>query len=109
MIEEKTPRKLNNPTEWHFKRAGVPPTRVLREVRVQAREDGTNVGDKVLVDIFNQNDLVEILGRSKGRACAGFLKRHGFGGGRATHGSMFHRPPGRIGASAYPSRVFTRA
>ena len=104
-VEEKAPRKVNKPTEGHFKRAGVPPTRVLREVRVQASEDGTNVGDKVLVDIFNEDDLVEIIGRSKGRGFAGFIKRHGFGGGRATHGSMFHRAPGGIGASAYPSRV----
>ena len=104
-VEEKAPRKVNKPNEGHFKRAGVPPTRVLREVRVQASEEGTNVGDKVLVDIFNQNDLVEIIGRSKGRGFAGFIKRHGFGGGRATHGSMFHRAPGGIGASAYPSRV----
>ena len=105
LVEEKAPRKVNKPTEGHFKRAGVPPTRVLREVRVQASEEGTNVGDKVLVDIFNRNDLVEIIGRSKGRGFAGFIKRHGFGGGRATHGSMFHRAPGGIGASAYPSRV----
>ena len=105
LVEEKAPRRVNKPTEGHFKRAGVPPTRVLREVRVQASEDGTNVGDKVLVDIFNEDDLVEIIGRSKGRGFAGFIKRHGFGGGRATHGSMFHRAPGGIGASAYPSRV----
>jgi large subunit ribosomal protein L3 len=105
LVEEKAPRRVNKPTEGHFKRAGVPPTRVLREVRLQASEDGTNVGDKVLVDIFNENDLVEIIGRSKGRGFAGFIKRHGFGGGRATHGSMFHRAPGGIGASAYPSRV----
>jgi large subunit ribosomal protein L3 len=105
LVEEKAPRKVNKPTEGHFKRAGVPPTRVLREVRVQASEDGTNVGDKVLVDIFNEDDLVEIIGRSKGRGFAGFIKRHGFHGGRATHGSMFHRAPGGIGASAYPSRV----
>ena len=106
LVEEKAPRKVNKPTEGHFKRAGVPPTRVLREVRVQSSEDGTNVGDKVLVDIFNEDDLVEIIGRSKGRGFAGFMKRHGFHGGRATHGSMFHRAPGGIGASAYPSRVF---
>jgi large subunit ribosomal protein L3 len=105
LVEDKAPRKVNKPTEGHFKRAGVPPTRVLREVRVQASEAGTNVGDKVLVDIFNEDDLVEIIGRSKGRGFAGFIKRHGFHGGRATHGSMFHRAPGGIGASAYPSRV----
>jgi large subunit ribosomal protein L3 len=106
MVEERPPRKVNKPTEGHFKRAGVPPTRILREVRVEASEDSTNVGDKVLVDIFNQDDLVEIIGKSKGRGFAGFMKRHGFAGGRATHGSMFHRAPGGIGASAYPSRVY---
>lgn len=106
MVEERPPRKVNKPTEGHFKKAGIPPTRILREVRVEASEDSTNVGDKVLVDIFNEDDLVEIIGKSKGRGFAGFIKRHGFGGGRATHGSMFHRAPGGIGASAYPSRVY---
>ncbi|HKY04379.1 MAG TPA: 50S ribosomal protein L3 [Blastocatellia bacterium] len=104
-VEEKPPRKVNKPTEGHFKRAGVPPTRVLRELRVDAGEESTNVGDKILVDIFNENDLVDVIGKSKGRGFAGFIKRHGFGGGRATHGSMFHRAPGSIGQSAYPSRV----
>ncbi len=106
MVEERPPRKVNKPTEGHFKRAGVPPTRILREFRIEASEDSTNVGDKVLVDIFNEDDFVEIIGKSKGRGFAGFMKRHGFHGGRATHGSMFHRAPGGIGASAYPSRVF---
>jgi large subunit ribosomal protein L3 len=106
LVEDKPPRRINKPTEGHFKRAGVPPTRVLREVRVTESEDATNVGDKVLVDIFTEDDLVDIIGKSKGRGFAGFVKRHKFGGGRATHGSMFHRAPGGIGASAYPSRVF---
>ena len=106
LVEDKPPRRINKPTEGHFKRAGVPPTRVLREVRVTESEDATNVGDKVLVDIFTEDDLVDIIGKSKGRGFAGFVKRHNFGGGRATHGSMFHRAPGGIGASAYPSRVF---
>ena len=104
-VEEKPPRRVNKPTEGHFKRAGVPPTRVLREIRVDASEEATNVGDKILVDMFNPNDLVDVIGKSKGRGFAGFVKRHGFGGGRATHGSMFHRAPGSIGQSAYPSRV----
>jgi len=104
-VEEKPPRRVNKPTEGHFKRAGVPPTRVLREVRLDASEEATNVGDKILVDMFNPNDLVDVIGKSKGRGFAGFIKRHGFGGGRATHGSMFHRAPGSIGQSAYPSRV----
>ena len=106
LVEDKAPRRVNKPTEGHFKRAGVPPTRVLREVRVEASDEATNVGDKILVDIFNENDLVDVIGKSKGRGFAGFIKRHGFGGGRATHGSMFHRAPGGIGASAYPSRVY---
>ena len=106
LVEEKPPRRINKPIEGHFKRAGVPPTRVLREVRVNEGDDATNVGDKILVDIFNEDDLVDVIGKSKGRGFAGFLKRHNFAGGRATHGSMFHRAPGGIGASAYPSRVF---
>jgi len=105
LVEEKPPRRINKPTEGHFKRAGIPPTRVLREVRLDAGDEGTSVGDKVLVDIFNTNDLVDVVGKSKGRGFAGFIKRHGFSGGRASHGSMFHRAPGSIGASAYPSRV----
>ena len=106
LVEEKPPRRVNKPTEGHFKRAGVPPTRVLREVRIESSDEATSVGDKILVDMFNENDLVDVIGKSKGRGFAGFMKRHGFHGGRATHGSMFHRAPGGIGASAYPSRVF---
>jgi len=105
LVEEKGPRRVNKPTEGHFKRAGVPPTRVLREVRIQASDEATTVGDKILVDMFNENDLVEVIGKSKGKGFAGVVKRHGFAGGVATHGSMFHRAPGGIGASAYPSRV----
>jgi large subunit ribosomal protein L3 len=104
-VEDKVPRKTNKPMKGHFEKAGVPPTRVLKEFRVKDGAEGTSVGDKVLVDQFNVNDLVEIIGTSKGRGFAGFVKRHGFGGGRASHGSMFHRAPGSIGASAFPSRV----
>ncbi|MBS1813030.1 MAG: 50S ribosomal protein L3 [Acidobacteria bacterium] len=103
-VDESSPKKVNKPMKGHFEKAGVPPTRILREVRVQDG-DGANVGDKVLVDQFTENDLIEVIGTSKGRGFAGFIKRHGFGGGRDTHGSMFHRAPGSIGASAYPSRV----
>lgn len=105
LVEDRPPRRVNKPTEGHFKRAGVPPTRVLREVRLTEDDQATNVGDKVLVDQFNEDDLVDVVGTSKGRGFAGFVKRHKFGGGRATHGSMFHRAPGSIGASAFPSRV----
>jgi large subunit ribosomal protein L3 len=89
----------------HFAKAGVPPTRILREFRLDGGAASINVGDKILVDQFAENDIVDVIGTSKGRGFAGFVKRHGFGGGRATHGSMFHRAPGSIGASAYPSRV----
>ena len=104
LVEEKAPRKTNKPMAGHFKKAGLPPTRVLRELRLEAG-DGVNVGDQVLASAFAANDKVDIIGTSKGRGFAGFIKRHGFAGGRATHGSMFHRAPGSIGASAYPSRV----
>lgn len=103
-VDDKAPKKVNKPMKGHFEKAGVPPTRILKEIRLQDGEDA-NVGDKVLVDQFAENDLVEVIGTSKGRGFAGFIKRHGFGGGRDTHGSMFHRAPGSIGASAYPSRV----
>ncbi|MFN0121771.1 MAG: 50S ribosomal protein L3 [Blastocatellia bacterium] len=105
LVEDKTPKKVNKPMKGHFAKAGIPPTKVLREVRVVDGADGTSVGDKVLVDQFNVNDIVQVIGTSKGRGFAGFIKRHGFSGGRASHGSMFHRAPGSIGASAYPSRV----
>lgn len=105
LVEEKSPRNVNKPMKGHFSKAGVPPTRILREIRLDKGGNGLSVGDKVLVDQFAENDTVDVVGTSKGRGFAGFVKRHGFGGGRATHGSMFHRAPGSIGASAYPSRV----
>ncbi len=104
-VEEKAPRHVNKPMKGHFEKAGVPPTRILRELRLDGGTGSVSVGDKILVDQFSENDIVDIIGTSKGRGFAGFVKRHGFGGGRATHGSMFHRAPGSIGASAYPSRV----
>ncbi|HEX4948913.1 MAG TPA: 50S ribosomal protein L3 [Blastocatellia bacterium] len=103
-VDDKAPKKVNKPMKGHFDKAGIPPTRILKEIRLQDGDDA-NVGDKILVDQFAENDVVEIIGTSKGRGFAGFIKRHGFGGGRDTHGSMFHRAPGSIGASAYPSRV----
>jgi len=105
LVEEKAPKKVNKPMKGHFEKAGLPPTKILREFRLQDITEGINVGDKVLVDQFSENDIVDVVGTSKGRGFAGFVKRHGFAGGRASHGSMFHRAPGSIGASAYPSRV----
>lgn len=103
-VEFIKPKRVNQPMTGHFKKANVAPARFTREVAV-AGEEVANPGDKVMVDIFAKNELVHIIGTSKGRGFAGVVKRHHFRGGRATHGSMFHRAPGSIGSSAYPSRV----
>jgi large subunit ribosomal protein L3 len=108
-VEDKPLKNVNKPMRGHFERAGVPPTRILREFRLEDNDEGANVGDKILVDQFNKGDLVHVVGTSKGRGFAGFVKRHHFRGGRASHGSMFHRAPGSIGASSYPSRVWPGA
>jgi large subunit ribosomal protein L3 len=89
----------------HFKKAGANPVRFLREVRLAKDGGDLKIGDKVLVDVFAVDDLVDVTGTSKGRGFAGVHKRHHFGGGDGGHGSMFHRAPGAIGASAFPSRV----
>lgn len=103
-VEFVKPKRVTKAMGGHFKKAGSAPVRVLREMRV-AGEDSPNPGDKVLCDIFQAQEQVHIVGTSKGRGFAGFIKRHHFRGGRASHGSMFHRAPGSIGASAFPSRV----
>jgi len=91
----------------HFEKTGggIPPTRVLKEFRLEDSDDSTNVGDKVLIDQFADGDLVDVIGKSKGRGFAGTIKRHNFNRGPETHGSMNVRAPGSIGASAFPSRV----
>lgn len=104
-VEDKKPKSVNKPMKGHFEKAGIPPTKILREIRLEDAAEIISVGDQVLVNQFEANDVVDVIGTSKGRGFAGFVKRHGFGGGRASHGSMFHRAPGSIGASAYPSRV----
>ena len=103
-VEFIKPKNVTKPMAGHFKKANAAPVRVLREMRTEG-EAAMNPGDKVMVDMFNANEKVHVVGTSKGRGFAGFVKRHHFGGGRASHGSMFHRAPGSIGASAYPSRV----
>src|SRR5215471_5997563 len=103
-VEFIKPKRITKPMEGHFKKANSAPVRVLHEFRTAGDEAG-NPGDKIMVDMFNTNEKVHVIGTSKGRGFAGFVKRHHFGGGRGSHGSMFHRAPGSIGASAYPSRV----
>ena len=104
LVEEK-PAKTNKPTKGHFKHANVPPTRVRREVKLDPGGDPLKAGDQVLVSIFASGDRVDVIGEGRGKGFQGVVKRHHFGGGAATHGSMFHRAPGSIGASSFPSRV----
>ena len=107
-VEDK-PVKLKNvskPMRGHFEKtgAGTPPTRILREIRLQ-NEPEEAIGDQVKVDVFTDGDKIEVIGKSKGRGFAGTIKRHGFKRGPESHGSMNVREPGSIGQSAYPSRV----
>jgi large subunit ribosomal protein L3 len=103
-VEAAKVKRVTKPMKGHFDKAGLPPCRVLREFPVA---DGAElkVGDKVSVGLFAPGDKVTIVGVSKGKGFQGVMKRHHFRGGAATHGSMFHRAPGSIGASAYPSRT----
>lgn len=100
-------KNVNKPMRGHFEKTGggVPPTRILKEFRLEDSADATNVGDTVLVSQFADGDRIEVVGRSKGRGFAGTIKRHNFNRGPESHGSMNVRAPGSIGASAYPSRV----
>jgi large subunit ribosomal protein L3 len=109
LVEEKPVKlkRVNKPMRGHFEKTGggVPPTRILKEFRLEDAADATNVGDKILVDQFTDGDQIEVVGRSKGRGFAGTVKRHNFNRGPESHGSMNVRAPGSIGQSAYPSRV----
>jgi large subunit ribosomal protein L3 len=102
---EETPAKTNKPTKGHFKKANVPATRVRREVGVAKGAESPKVGEQVLASIFANGERVDVIGTGRGKGFQGVVKRHHFGGGAATHGSMFHRAPGSIGASSFPSRV----
>jgi large subunit ribosomal protein L3 len=108
LVEDK-PVKLKNvskPMRGHFEKTGggVPPTRILKEVRLADAPDA-NVGDQIKADIFSDGDKIEVVGKSKGKGFAGTIKRHNFARGPMSHGSMNIREPGSIGQSAYPSRV----
>jgi large subunit ribosomal protein L3 len=105
LVEFVSGRRVKKPMAGHFKKANVSPARFLKEFRLKDSSEETKVGSKVLVDQFSTSDEVDVTGVSKGKGFAGLIKRHHFGGGAATHGSMFHRAPGSIGASAFPSRV----
>jgi len=104
LVEEK-PARVRKPLGGHYKKAGVPPTRVRREVKQAAGAEAPKVGDQVLASIFASGERVDVIGTGRGKGFQGVIRRHHFGGGAATHGSMFHRAPGSIGASSFPSRV----
>jgi large subunit ribosomal protein L3 len=104
-LVEETPAKVGKPLAGHYKKANVPPTRVRREVALAAGGEAPKVGEQVLASIFANGERVDVIGESRGKGFQGVVKRHHFAGGAATHGSMFHRAPGSIGASSFPSRV----
>lgn len=104
LVDAKAAKRANRAMKGHHEKAGVPPTRLRREFRLEP-ESEVKAGDSVLVDIFEGVTNVDVIGLSKGKGFQGVIKRHGFGGGRATHGSMFHRAPGSIGMAAYPAKV----
>ncbi len=104
LVEEKGRKKPTKALAGHFEKAGAHLPRILREFRF-IEQAGIKVGDQFFVDLFEKGEKVHITGRSKGKGFAGVVKRWGHHGGKDTHGSMFHRAPGSIGASAFPSRV----
>ena len=105
-VEPTSERKVGRALLGHFKKSGLPPTRRVREFRILSEGDKIKVGDQVTAELFKVDETVDVSGISKGKGFAGVVKRHHFRGGAATHGSMFHRAPGSVGASAFPSRTF---
>lgn len=103
-------KNVTKPMAGHFKKIGVGALGVLRELRLDkaaAEKLGSyTVGQILAVDIFSPGELVDVVGVTKGKGFQGGVKRHNWKGGEATHGSMFHRAPGSIGASSDPSRVW---
>jgi large subunit ribosomal protein L3 len=105
LVEDRPPKHVTKPRLGHFAKAGVAALARLMEFRLSDGED-VKAGDEVKASIFEEKQYVDVVATSKGKGFQGVIKRHGFSGGRATHGSMFHRAPGSIGSSAFPSRVF---
>ncbi|MDE6417498.1 MAG: 50S ribosomal protein L3 [Duncaniella sp.] len=104
-FEEKKEKHTTAPMAGHFKKAGVAPQRHLAEFK---GFNEVNLGDTITVDLFTENDFVDIQGVSKGKGFQGVVKRHGFGGvGQSTHGQHNRlRAPGSVGACSYPAKVF---
>jgi large subunit ribosomal protein L3 len=104
-LVDEHPARVTKALAGHYKKANVPPTRVRREVKLAGTDGDPKPGDQVLVSMFANGDRVDVIGISRGKGFQGVVRRHHFAGGAATHGSMFHRAPGSIGASSFPSRV----
>ncbi|MCB1165586.1 MAG: 50S ribosomal protein L3 [Leptospiraceae bacterium] len=103
-FEEVREKALSKGELGHVKKNGLVPQRTLMEFRDANLE--VEVGARLDATVFNTGDRVKVTAVSKGKGFQGVMKRHGFGGGRMSHGSHFHRAPGSIGASSFPSRVF---
>jgi large subunit ribosomal protein L3 len=106
LVEFIKPQRVTKALTGHFKKAGVAPVRYMKEIRIGDSKDETKAGDRVLVDAFKIGEFVDVTGISKGKGFQGGVKRWHYAGGDASHGSMFHRAPGGIGASSFPSRVW---
>jgi len=99
---EKNAQRVNKPEMGHFKKAGKGAFTAVREFKLVGE---CAVGDQLACDIFAPGDRIDVTGTSKGKGFQGVIKRWGFAGGRASHGSMFKRRPGAIGQSAWPAKV----
>lgn len=97
-------KRVKKPLLGHFRKANVSPFKILKEFRVDAPEEYI-VGTVITTEIFQKGDIVDLIGVSKGKGFAGVIKRWGFRGGPAAHGSMFHREPGSGGATTFPGRT----
>ncbi|MCX7973757.1 MAG: 50S ribosomal protein L3 [Candidatus Aminicenantes bacterium] len=104
-LEDKPVKRPNRPTKGHFRKSGLSPCRIIREFRLSPGLE-VKEGDRFFVDIFKEGEKVRVTGTTKGKGFQGVVKRWGFHGGPASHGSMFHRRPGSIGASSFPSHVW---
>jgi large subunit ribosomal protein L3 len=106
LVEGIKKQRLSKAENGHLGKAGVDGIRYLSELKLRSGDDDLKPGDRILADQFKPKEKVDVIGVSKGHGFAGLVKRHHFRGGPATHGSMFHRAAGSIGASSFPSRVF---
>ncbi len=106
LVEFAKVSRTTKPLAGHLKKANADGVKFIREVKLNGASGDLKAGDRILVDQFKPKDKVDVIGISKGRGFGSLVKRHHFRGGPDTHGSMFHRAPGSIGASSFPSRVF---